>query len=382
MASPPYSLPPVLAERWAPTRWPTTVGRRALVRLSLCLPYLALAAWLDLHGVHSAEAVSLEHAAKTLGQGSGGISLGEYPPVIVAIARVLPGGPSTLAVLGALCAGGVLHSCWERLVRAEVPRWLTAVLVVAVGAVPAFWLNATEDLVGFAGLALFIMALNSLLDFLYLGRTSAGYAAGLSLALAVLCDPAALVYAASAVVATPFLAWERLHNDPGSSRSTIAVLAFPSLAVLGSWAFLEWRFAGSPWHAAALAPAALVPAAFHFPRGVMAALASAGGHVGWELLCTPVFFVSAALAARRRPVALLPLVAVPIALVGAAWLGLQAPLDVGLVLLPLTGTFAVPTRPGPLVSGVLAAGAAAGVAGSVLLTIGGDSGHLLRVIGL
>lgn len=378
MASPPYSLPPVLAERWAAARWPSTLGRRTLLRVGLCVPYVALAIWLDLHGIRSAENAQLEQAAEGLGTPItvGAISHA-FPPMPLAIARVLPGGAPGLGVVGALCAGGILQLALERLVRAEVPHWLAAVLLVGVGGAPVFWFNAVGDLVGFLGVALFAVAAAGMLDFLYLGRTSAGYAAGLSLALAVLCDPAALVYAGSILLAVPFLAWERFRHEPGSVRSTIAVIAFPSLAVLGAWAFLEWRFTGTVRH-----PLTLAPQAFTFPLGVAGGFMRAASHVGWQLMAAPVFAVTAVLLLFRRPVAFLALVGVPLDLVVSAWLGLHPSTEQGLVLLGLVGLLAVERRPGSLVSAVLTIETVAGLACSLVLTDTAGTGRLLHVLGL
>lgn len=379
MASPPYSLPPILAERWLPGRWPATLGRRTLLRVLLCAPYLALAIWLDLHGVRSATAARIEAAGQALGRAPGafGVLVHAFPPIPLGIARFLPGGAPALGLVGALCAGGVLQLCWERLVRAEVPGWLIAVLVVAVGGAPVFWFNATEDLAGFLGVALFAVAVTGMLDFLYLGRTSAGFTAGLSLAAAVLCDPSALVYAASVLLAVPFLAWERLRREPGSVRSAIAVIAFPTTAVLGAWAFLEWRFTGAPWHTLALAPHA-----FTFRAGAMTGLVGALRHVGWQLVCAPLFVVSAVLVLPRRPIACLALLAVPLDLVAARWLGLHSTTGQGLVLLNLVGVLAMPTRPNQVVSAIVAVAAVAGTACGVVLTNVGGTGHILHVLGL
>lgn len=378
MASPPYRLPPALTERWAAARWPTTLGRRSLLRAGLSVPYVALAIWLDLHGIRSAENARLEHAAEGLGSPiTVGAMAHAFPPVPLAIARVLPGGAAALGIVGALCAGGILQLAWERLVRAQVPHWLVAVLLVGVGGAPVFWFNAVDNLVGFLGVALFAVAAAGMLDFLYLGRTSGGYAAGLSLALAVLCDPAALVYVGSILVAVPFLAWERFRNEPSSIRSAIAVIAFPSVAVLGAWAFLEWRFTGTVHH-----PLTLAPRAFTFPLGVTGGFLRAASHVGWQLLAAPIFAVTAVLLLFRRPVAFLALVAVPLDLVVTVWLGLHPSTEQGLVLLDLVGLLAVERRPGSLVSAVLAIETVAGLACALVLTDAAGTGQLLHVLGL
>lgn len=378
MASPPYSLPPVLTERWVGVRWPATLGRRTLIRLALSAPYVGLAIWLQVRGIHSAENVALERAARALGRS--GVSVAgaarSFPPLTPAIARLLPGGAGTLGIVGALCAGGLLHLCWERLVRASVPRWLTAVLLIGVGGSPVFWFNATGNLTGFLGVVLFSVALAGMFDFLDLGRTTGGYAAGLSLALAALCDPSALVYAVSAALAVPFLGWERFRREPDAILSATAVVLFPTVAVLGAWAFLEWRFSGTVRHALLLAPAA-----FRFPSGVAGGLAAAASHVGWELSCAPVFVVAVVCLLQRRPIAVAGLLMVPLDLVLTSWFGLHAPTAQGIVLLGMTGLMALPSRPDRLVEVVLAVESIAGAACAVALTSGGGTGHLLHALG-
>jgi hypothetical protein len=378
MASVPYSLPTVLAERWQARRWPATLSRRHLLRLALCLPYAALAAWIGVRGVSSPVAADLEHQARPLALGSNnlGFLAHAYPPVPVALARIIPSAAS-LAIVGAFCAGGVLHLCWERLVRAQVPGWLIAVLLLGLGGAPIFWFNATENIVGFLGLACFAVAMAGVLDFMFSARTSGGFAAGLSLGLAVLCDPSALVYAASLMLAAPFLAWERFRKERYTQRSTLAVIAFPTIALVGAWSFLEWRFTGAVWH-----PLSVAPEAFHFPHGVLSGLSRSASRVGWEILCCPVFIVSAVFVLFRRPIAFVGFLAVPLDLTIAAWLGLHPATGQGLVLLNLLGVLAVPSRPGRGQSLTLAVAAAAGIAASLFLADGFGVWPFLRAVGL
>ncbi len=378
MASPPYSLPPALAERWAAVRWPATFGRRMLMRLALSAPYVAIAVWLHVRGILT-ENVRLEQFARAFGRSgtSPGAVTRIFPPLAPAAARLLPGGAEALGIVGALAAGCLLHLCWERLVRASVPRWLVAVLLAAAGACPVLWLDAAGNVMGFLAVVLLAVAVAGMVDFLHFNRTTGGYAAGLSLALAVLCDPAALAFAAGVVLAVPLLGWERVRRELGSSLSGTAVVLFPTVAVLGAWAFLEWRFTGAVRHSLLFAPYA-----FHFRTGVLAGLAAAASRVGWELSCAPVLLVAAICLWRRRPLVAAGLLVVPLDLVLATWLGLHVPTAEGIVLLGVTGLMVVPTRPDRLVSAVLAVEAVAGAACAVALTGAGETGQLLRALGL
>ncbi|MGH8988937.1 MAG: hypothetical protein ACRDXC_10155, partial [Acidimicrobiales bacterium] len=277
-------------------------------------------------------------------------------PVPLLLARVLPGTTDALTVVGALCAGGLVHGCWERLVRAQVPAWLTALLLLGLGGAPVLWFSAIEDVAGFMGLACFAVAVGGALDFMFSRRTSGGYAAGVSLALAVLCDPAALVYVASLLAAAPFVVWQRFRQEPCSVRSTVAVLAFPTAALLAAWVFLEWRFTGAVWH-----PIPLAPGALQLPHGAVSALSRSAARVGWELVCCPVFALSALVVLRRRSPSVLAFLAIPVGLVAAPLLGVHASPAQELVLLDLVGLLAVPTRPRRLVAALYAATVPAGI---------------------
>lgn len=375
MASVPQSLPSILTERWSAQRWPESLSQRTLLRLLLCLPYLALAVWADHRGFHSTINTGLAAQGEPVALFSSNLDFlaQAYPPVPTVLAAIVPGGVGALAVLGALATGGLLHLCWERLVRADAPGRLIAALLLGLACMPAFWFNATQNLVGFLGLALFAITLAGMLDFLFSGRTSSGFAAGLSLGFAVLCDPAALVYALSVAVAAPFLAWERFRNDPQAIASTMAVLLYPTLMFLTAWAFLQWRFTGALWHEQPIAPHA-----FRFPHGVLGYLGTRSERIGLQVLCSPVFLLSAFLVLRRRPIAFVALVIVPLDLIATVWLGLRATNLQGLVLLNLIGVLAVPTRPPRIVCALYLVAAPLGVLLSILLL--DQSSHVLDFV--
>ena len=379
MVSVPYSLPPLLADRWEARRWPVSLLRRHLLRLVLCLPFVALAIWADAQGVFSAVNASIARDAQSFAFGSTGLGFltHAYPPIPVALAKVVPGAPGSLAIVGALCAGGLLQLCWERLLRAQVPGWLAAMLLLGLAGAPVFWLTTTENLPGFLGLACFAVAMAGMLDFLFSARTTGGFVAGLSIGLAVMCDPSSIVYAASLLLAAPFLAWERFHDEPYAMRSTLAVLAFPAVAVMAAWVFLQWRFTGSVWH-----PLAMAPDAFRFPYGVLDGLSRSASLVGWQLLCSPVFLISAVLVLWRRPIAFCAFLIVPLDLVVAGWLGLLVSTAQGLVLLSLLGVLAVPTWPGRLPSVLLAVAVPVGMVASLFVANGFGVWPYLRAIGL
>jgi len=363
-ASPPASrIPRHLEARrrtlWQSGHWPLGFRPRTALRLALCLPYVALALWCARRGIDSPTNVAIARQGASVRWGSSQLSwIGDaYPPVPVAIASLVPGGATLLGVAGALCAGGMLQMVWERLVRAGLPWWVIAPVLAGLGGTPVFWFVATQDLVGFVGMALFTIALAGLLDFVLRARTAGGFTAGLALALAVLTDPAALVYAASVFVAAPLLVLGRLGRDRAALRSALAVIVFPALAAACGWAFFQWRFTGVPFHLPAVAPSM-----FRFPAGVVAPLRDALVGVGKATAYSPLFLLSAVLLLRRRPLAFAAYLLVPIDLVLTLWLGLRVSDGQSLVLMNLVAVFSLPTRPGRTTRGLIVAAALAQVA--------------------
>lgn len=346
-------------------RWPRTLTSRVLLRAVLCLPYLAIALWCAARGVHSPVNAALSHQGAAVRWGSAGLSwiANAYPPIPVAIASLIPGGATLLGVGGAVCAGGVLQLVWERLRAAALPWWTVALVLLALGGTPVFWFVATEDLSGFVGLALFAIALGGLLEFLLGGRTTGGFVAGIALALAVLSDPSALLYVASVFAAAPLLLRGRaLH--PGARRSAIAVIVFPALAAIAGWAFFEWRFTGAPFHVSAAAPGML-----RFPGGVLAPLSSALERVGVVLGESPLFLLAGGLLVKRRPLAALAYLLVPLDLVAMLWLGLRTPISQGFVLMGLTAVLSLPRRPSRRVALAVALAAVVQIAVWTIVTI-------------
>lgn len=380
MASLPSRAPFPLAERAGRVRWPATQGHRTLLRLALSTPYVGLSIWLAAHGFRSAQDVQIARAARALG--TSGLSLGAvvrtFPPLAPLVSRLLPGGARSLGVVGALCTGGTLHLCWERLVRACVPRWLVAVLVGAAGASPIFWFVATGEPTDFVSVALLTVAIAGTFDFVYLGSTTGGYAAGCSLALTVLWDPGSLVYVGGVALAIPFLAWERVRREPGVSRSAVAVVTFPTVAAVAAWAFLAWRFAGHmDW---SLLVSSSTPSGAR--AGALHGLAGAATQLAWQVCCAPVVVIGTACLFEHRPMPAIGVLVVVSSLFASSWLALRfSGLD-GVVLLDIVGFVTVPAHPPRVVAVSLGAAAVAGLALSVMSSLSGGPGHLLHALGL
>lgn len=293
-----------------------------------------------------------------------------YPPIPTAIASVLPGGARALAWVGALAAGAILLVAWERLHHLDVPRWLRAVLLVCFGASPAFAYLASEDLSRFVGLGLFAIAVGGFVRFVAVGDTEAGFLCGLTLGLAVACDPVALVYAACLGAAAP-VAGMRYGGTRESAGASVLVITFPAAGALAGWTFLQWRFTGSPFGWLVDAPGVL-----DFPDGAWTGLVNSAGNTAQALALSPLFLVTQLVLIRRRPetllVALLPLVGTTVSL----WLGLRVAGGHAVVLLGLIALMSVPRSPSRPLAAVVAVAGLANLTAIYLFTAFSD--HLIH----
>jgi hypothetical protein len=341
-------------------RWPLTAPRRWLLRVALAVPYFVLAAITTSKDIASAVNVRLEESGALIEWGSRdlGAFIGDmYPPIPIAIASLIPGGAAALSWVGAAFAGILLHALWERLHVRGVRSWLIIVLLVTFGASPAFCYIATQDLSGFLGLGLFAVALTGFLRFATQGDTEAGFKCGLNLGLAVACDPAAIIYAACLGVAAAPVALSRYRGEHHSVRAAALVIAFPAMAAITCWAFLQWVFTGS-WFGWLTDD----PNVFAFEGGAWHSLGDSLSKVLIGLSASPLFIATQVMLIRRRfealLVALLPLVGTMLGL----WLGLRYANGATIVLLGMIGIVSVPRNPSLKVSTLLAACAVAGFA--------------------
>jgi hypothetical protein len=233
------------------------------------------------------------------------------------LAAILPGGTLGVALCAAFVCGTAMESIAHRLLVRGMRTLVAGLLVASVIGIPAVCFEATQNLAGFAALAFLVLALDGFVRFAVRGDTLGGFAAGLLLAAAFLCDPVALVYALALGIAAPLLAADRFRREPTAARATALVLTFPTIATAGAWMFLEWRFTGGVFATLRADHQVLV-----FPRGAVNELGHAARDTGAVLLRSPLYLVIAAVMTRRRHPALAAyLLPVP-ALVVATWLGM------------------------------------------------------------
>ena len=317
-------------------RWPRQASIRWAIRLALAVPFLVLS---DLsNAVRGASLVDsrLHHHAASLPLAGGqlGWVTHAYPPVTVAIARVIPGGPALLGNLGALCAGVLLQIVIERLVLRSVSVKMALVLAASLVATPAFLFEATQDFPAFLSLTLLAVGAAGLLDFVLSRLTERGFISGLSFGVATMCDPAAPVFGLAGAIAALLVSPVRQRGardgrDAARRRAAMAVLVFPTIATMAGWMFLQWRFTGS-WTASFTRQE---PGLFAFPEGVLGTLHRALLTTGHDLVLAPMLFVSFALLVRRRPRSALACLFPCICVVVDLWIG--APLAASTIIVLL-----------------------------------------------
>jgi len=342
-----------------PSNWPRDWRWRSALALAFAIPYILLAAAVYDHGFSDSANAKLDARSQLIHWGASDLSfVGHvYPPLPTAVASLLPNAMS-LGILGALAAGGILEALAFRLGSRGYPVWATLLVVAGVAASPSFAMTATTDLASFMALLFVTLALDGFTRFVFLGQTHGGFQAGLTIGIAGLCDPAAIVFAVGFTLAAPLIAHSRFRAERQAGRATAAVLLFPTVAGIVGWMFLCWRFTGSPlgW-LRGVAPK--LWSGDHSVHALGAVLESTGRPV----LLTPLFVIAVVLfGARGRwlPAAgiCLPIVCIVV----ARSIGLVFPGTSVAVVLGIVGVVSLPAKPKARVLAVIVAIALAGIA--------------------
>ena len=310
---------------WDRTAWPHDPSRRWTLRLACGLPLVLIAVLASRSGYVSPELAELSARAEQVRRGEGLQQLSAaYPPLPTLTAAILPGGAVWISVISALLGGVALQLVLARLVRRQTGWLVGSALVVALVGSPAVWFQATQNPSQFMALMFLVIAIDGFVRFVVRDDTAGGFASGLALAGAFLCDPVGLIYLIAIVASTPVLA-RRPGLNP-RNRATMIVLAFPTLSVMASWAFLEWRFSGS-----AFATVWSTTDAFRLDASAMV---SAVADVFATVLVSAVFVAVAFVVVLRRPRAAAALAVPAVGMGLTAIIGL--PFAPGLVLALLT----------------------------------------------
>jgi hypothetical protein len=225
-------------------------GVRWLLRIALSAPFVAAAIVLHAAGdpvAMTPNAALLERVANIDWAHVDGLWLGQiFPPISSFLAVVIPGGRLGLAIAGALVAGVFVQKLIEIMVQRHFHRSTSVILTLALTLNPIFFYTALEDFSGFLGLMFFGLAAADVVRFVTWGNTQAGFRAGLWFMLAALTDLSAVFYVITAIAVAPFLDLGRHHRTPGARASTLLVIAFPTIAGLGSLMLLNLVFLHRP----------------------------------------------------------------------------------------------------------------------------------------
>lgn len=262
-----------------------------------------------------------------------------YPPAPILLALLVGASAAALAVISSMLAGSALHAAWDHMLKRGVPLTTQATMVASVTLIPSVWYLASQDIPTIGGLTMIVIALAGFIRFVHDHDTVGGFTAGLFIAGAFLFDPAALAYAITLALATPLLAGTRDYREPGAVRALVAVLCFPIVAVVLGWAFLEWRFDGSPF---AFITSEL--GLFRFEVSFLTDLGRAVVEVARNVAFVPVYVAVALLLVRRQPASGLGFL-IPVAgLILVRWSGLYYSATATLVLLTLIAMVSVPSK--------------------------------------
>lgn len=311
--------------------YPRSAWRRWLMRLVFTVPgLLTVALASTIPPLVDSPNVALLARLETIDWGrADSLWLTElYPHVSTLIGSANPFGRVGLGVLGVIAAGVLLQKVVEILAQRAVTVPLGTALMVALAANPLFFYFATENLPGFLALCFFGMALADLVRFVNWGNTASGFRAGLLIMLAALSDPTGLLYAAVAVMASPFLRHGRFRT-PGLRAANMLVIAFPTGGAFVTLAMLNIAFFGIVW------PLDLTAVWQSIPERWDELAGRYGTPFGWVNIAP---LVSAWLVALivRRPLAILVSTLVYALIIGAFVLGLIAPGAAGVTYILLT----------------------------------------------
>jgi hypothetical protein len=259
------------------------------------------------------------------------------------VAASNPFGRLGLSIIGAIAAGFLLQKVAEIIAQRSIPRSTGTILIIALAANPLFVYFALENLPGFLAMTFFGLALADLVRFVNWGNTESGFRAGILIMLSALSDPAGIMFALVAVLASPFLRHGRA-SAPGLRAANMLVLAFPTLGAFATMMFLNALFFGSLWP-----QEQLQNIVSGIPGAWGALVAGYGTPTGW-LLVAPVVSAWLVAAIVRRPAAIPVSTIVVVLLTGAFLLGAFHPGSAGVTftLLTLLAIALIPAARTPL----------------------------------
>ncbi|GAA2238036.1 hypothetical protein GCM10010401_07820 [Rarobacter faecitabidus] len=302
--------------------WPSSFLYRWLLRLGVAVPTFALLYWVT-------QILPLANTANDRLAARGDLIVWGasdlywvakvFPPLSAALSSIIRGNGLAMLAIAALVIGLLSQRAMGVLRRRQFGWPATFAVLATIWLSPALYFLASRDLQSILGLALLLLALDSLETFVVNRSTEHGFWAGIALGVAVMVDPSMWVFVVIIAAIGPFIAERSGHLGPGSHGATAIVLSFPALAALGFWIFVSWWFTADalgvlrgfadPW----------------FPGGVGGSARAAGSSLVFSLASSPLFLVAYTM--RLRLGELRRLVAPTVAVVGmvlALWLGVRS----------------------------------------------------------
>ncbi|AOV17454.1 hypothetical protein BJI67_10640 [Acidihalobacter aeolianus] len=163
-----------------------------------------------------------------------------YPPLPFLL--LLPGhSPAWLALISVATAGLLATLLLRELLRTDLNRWLVVLIASSIFFNPEFLRLATQDLPDMLGFLFLFLSFVNYEKYVVDRQIVYAFQAGLWLSAAFLATPSALYFLPAFVILLPFFSpgypWRALLAAAG-------VLAFPTMAALGIWAYLSWLFTG------------------------------------------------------------------------------------------------------------------------------------------
>ncbi|WP_437560499.1 hypothetical protein [Acidithiobacillus sulfuriphilus] len=205
-----------------------------------------------------------------------------YPPLPFLL--LLPWPSLTwLAVITVAAAGWLAALLLRELLLTNLPRWMIVIIASSVFSSPGSLLLGTENLPAILGFVLLFLAFMNYDQYVRDKLIYHAFQSGLWLSAAFFTTPEALYFLPAFALLLPFLGDQR---DWRALFAAMGVLAFPTLAAIGIWAYLSWLFTG---HATFAYPA------FHQYTAT---------ETDW-LWSFPIYWGTAFILAARAPVRLL-----------------------------------------------------------------------------
>ncbi|MEU6380798.1 hypothetical protein [Streptomyces sp. NPDC046909] len=355
---------PAVRWGWAEGEWPSSAKARWALRLLFALPFAALSAYCAQRGYLSGEMEVLTRNAGEVRDGWADHLAGThyaYPAGITATLAAFPveWRRPVFAAIGALGAGSLSLAVLARLLVHRIKPWLAALLYLAFLTSLPLWYVGTQDPSSMFALLFLVLAMDGNVRFAAYGQTEGGFQAGLYLAVAFYFSPLALVYAGMLLLVAPLAAIGRRHQEPFSALpATLAVLAFPVVAVALGWTYIVWRLTGSAvgWFDIAWWRSL-------FPQSAGPAFTDAADFVLRLLWHSPLFLALGVLACTRGAAMFLLWLIPPLAPLVSVWLGLPGARSVSFLLLLSVAVTSSPARATrPWAKTLLAAAALAQIA--------------------